>query len=146
MERHTESCGPIKLCIKWGPNHGRPHIGANGVSWPPPAGKMDEKLKYENMQKRAVCLCYILIAISAGRCTERRYADHIFTQIYFKMHQFVLKFSKFSSPQAVRGHWPPTKNPADALGTVDSLQSRGTMQKWACSGDADNCQITLDMC
>jgi len=32
--------------------HGRPHIGANGVSWPP--GKMDEKLKSENIQKRAV--------------------------------------------------------------------------------------------
>ena len=30
--------------------HGRPHIGANGVSWPPE--KMDEKLKSENMQKR----------------------------------------------------------------------------------------------
>jgi len=32
--------------------HGRPNIGANRVSWPP--GKMDEKLKSENMQKRAV--------------------------------------------------------------------------------------------
>jgi len=30
-------------------NHGRPHIGANGVP-----GKMDEKLKSVNMQKRAV--------------------------------------------------------------------------------------------
>jgi len=29
--------------------HGRPHIGANGVSWPP--GKTHEKLKSENMQK-----------------------------------------------------------------------------------------------
>jgi len=32
--------------------HGRPHTGANGVSWPP--WKMDEKLKSENMQKRVV--------------------------------------------------------------------------------------------
>jgi len=32
--------------------HGRPHIGANGVSWP--HEKMDEKLKSENMQKRPV--------------------------------------------------------------------------------------------
>ena len=31
------------------PYHARPHIGANGVSWP--HGKMDEKLKSENMQK-----------------------------------------------------------------------------------------------
>jgi len=35
--------------------HGRPHIGANVVSWPP--GKMDEKLKSENMQKSSfLCL------------------------------------------------------------------------------------------
>ena len=55
-----------------------PHVGANGVSLPP--GKMDEKLKSENMQKRAVfkCLCYILRTIGAGRCREWRYADHIF--------------------------------------------------------------------
>jgi len=32
-------------------------------------------------------LCYILRAIGAGRCRERRYADHIFIQIYFRMHQ-----------------------------------------------------------
>jgi len=30
-------------------SRGRQHMGANGVSWPP--GKMDEKLKSENMQK-----------------------------------------------------------------------------------------------
>jgi len=40
--------------------HGRPHIGANGVSWPPPPGKMDEKLKSENMQKRAVFYVYVI--------------------------------------------------------------------------------------
>jgi len=64
-----------------------------------PPEKMDEKLKSENMQKRAV-----LRAIRAGRCRERRYADHIFIQIYFRLHHFVVKFSKFSSPQAARGH------------------------------------------
>ena len=36
---------------------------------------------------------------------ERRYADHIFIQIYFRMHHFVVKFSKFSSPQAARGYY-----------------------------------------
>ena len=36
--------------------HGRPHIGANGVSWPPE--KTDGKLKSENMQKRAVFYVY----------------------------------------------------------------------------------------
>jgi len=69
-------------------------------------GKINEKLKSENMQKRAVFLClhYILRAIRAGRCRERRYADHIYSYIYFRMHHFVVKFSKFSSPQAARGH------------------------------------------
>ena len=52
------------------------------------------------MQKRA---------IGAGRCKERSYADHIFIQIYSRMHHFVVKFSKFSSPQAARGHWPLVK-------------------------------------
>ena len=70
-----------------------------------PPGKMDEKLKSEDMQKSGfLCLCYILRAIRAGRCRERRYADHIFIQIYFRMHHSVVKFSKFSSPQAARGH------------------------------------------
>jgi len=67
---------------------------------------MDEKLKRENMQKRAVFYGYdnILRAIGAGRCRERRYADHIFIQMYFRMPHFVVKFSQFSSPQAARGH------------------------------------------
>ena len=46
-----------------------------------PLGKMDEKLKSENMQKKeqcSICFCYILGAIGADRCRERRYADHIF--------------------------------------------------------------------
>jgi len=43
-----------------------------------PLEKMDEKLKSENTQKSSfLCLCYILRAIRAGRCRERRYADHI---------------------------------------------------------------------
>ena len=54
-------------------------------------------------------------AIRAGRCRERRYADHIFIQMYFRMHHFVVKFSKFSSPQAARGHWLPNQNLAEAL-------------------------------
>jgi len=44
----------------------------------PSPGKIDEKLKSENTQKRAVFYVYILRAIRAGRCRERRYADHIF--------------------------------------------------------------------
>jgi len=60
---------------------------------------MDEKLKSENMQKRAV-----FYAIRVGRSREQRYADHIFVQIYFRMHHFVVKFSKFSSPPAASEH------------------------------------------
>jgi len=41
---------------------------------------MNEILKSENMPKKSsfLCSCYILRAIGAGRCRERRYADHIF--------------------------------------------------------------------
>ena len=91
-----------------------------GSADPPPAGKMDEKLKYENMQKRAVCLCYILRAISAGRCRERRYADHIFTQIYFRLRHFVVELTKFSSPQAARGTDPLTKIPRTFLAITNT--------------------------
>jgi len=46
--------------------HGRPHIGANGVSWP--SGKMDEKLKSENMQKRSVFYVYVIFwGVGLGR-------------------------------------------------------------------------------
>jgi len=84
--------------------HGRPHIGAMGSADPP--GKMDKKLKLKTCKKRA---------IRAGRCRERRYADHIFIQIYFRMHHFVVKLSKFCSPQAARGIDHPSQNHADAL-------------------------------
>jgi len=50
---------------------------------------MDEKLKSENMQKSSfLCFCYILRAIRAGRCRERRYADHIFIQIILQNAPF----------------------------------------------------------
>jgi len=58
--------------------HGRPHRGANGVSWPP--WKNGWKIKKRKHAKKSsfLCLCYILIAIRAVRCRERRYADNIF--------------------------------------------------------------------
>jgi len=67
---------------------------------------MDENLKSQNMQKSSF-LCYILRAIRVGRCRERRYADHIFIQIYFRMHHFVVKFSKFSSLSSGKGALAP---------------------------------------
>ena len=51
------------------------------------------KLQSESMPKKSSfpCLCYILKAIRASRCRERRCADHIFIPIYFIMHHFVVK-------------------------------------------------------
>ena len=114
------------------PAHGRPQMGSAD-----PPGKMDEKLKSENMQKKSsfLCLCCILRAIRTGRCRERRYADHIFIQIYFKMHHFVVKFSKFSSPQATRGHWRPNQNPADVPGPAQSASPAKQPQTSAIARD-----------
>jgi len=68
---------------------------------------------------------YILRAIEAGRCRERRYADHIFIQIYFRMHHFVVKFSKFSSPQEARVIDPHNQNPADVPAQSSCFSSPG---------------------
>ena len=43
--------------VAWRSVHGRPHIGANGVSWPP--WKNGWKIS-ENMQKRAVFYVYVI--------------------------------------------------------------------------------------
>ena len=61
------------------------------------------KIKRRKHAKKSsfLYLYCILRAIRAGRCRERRYADLIFIQIYSRMHHFVVKFSKFSSPQAL---------------------------------------------
>jgi len=65
----------------------------------PTPWKMDEKLNSENMQKTP----FFGMGGGEGRCREWRYADHIFIQIYFRMHHFVVKFSKFSLPQVATG-------------------------------------------
>jgi len=44
----------------------------------PPPGKMDEKLKSKNKKSSFL---NILIAIRAGRCRERRYADLYYSDI-----------------------------------------------------------------
>jgi len=71
-----------------------------------PPGKMDKKLKIENMQKRAFFL-NILRALRAGICKERRYADHIFIQIYSRMHHFVVKLSKKNFASDSKGALTP---------------------------------------
>jgi len=65
---------------------------------------MDEKLKSENMQKQQFSMFMLYFESNQGRqVRKRRYADHIFIQIYFRMHHIVVKFAQFSSPQAARG-------------------------------------------
>ena len=99
--------------------HGRPpHIGANGVSWPPWKNGWKIKKRKHARKSSFLCLCYILRAIGANRCRERCYADHMFIQIYFSMHHFVVKFSLCP---AASGHWPPNQNPADALDWPSSV-------------------------
>jgi len=61
---------------------------------------MDEKLKSENVQKEQFSELGVGLGVKAG---VENYADHIFIQIYFRMHHFVVKFSKLSSPQAATG-------------------------------------------
>ena len=36
--------------------------------------------------------------------------------MYYRLHHFVVKFSKFSLLQAARGIDPPNQNPADVFG------------------------------
>jgi len=67
-----------------------------------PLEKWMKKIKKRKHAKNTSFL-NILRAIRAGSCRERRYADHIFIQIYFRMHHFVVKFSRLSSLQAKRG-------------------------------------------
>ena len=114
LSKHCHLASPLETSVLdyTSKRHGRPHIG--GGKWgqlTPPPGKMEEKLKSENMQKKSsfLCICYILRAIRAGRCRERRYADHIFIQIYFRMHHFVVKFSKFLRLRRQGGIDPLTK-------------------------------------
>jgi len=66
------------------------------VSWPP--WKMDEKLKNENMQKRAVSSVYVIFWEQSGQAGVQNGAMLA-----------VVKFSKFSSSQAARGINPLTK-------------------------------------
>jgi len=93
----------------------------------PPPGKMDDELKSEYMQKSS------FLTGGEGRCREQRYADHIFIQIYSRMHHFIVKFSKISLPQAARGIDPLNQNPADALGhTAEYLLKRSSCSTTLC--------------
>ena len=91
---------------------GRPHIGANGVSWLP--WKNGWKIKKRKHAKKSSFLNGVW-----GKWYEWWLIGHAdaysFIQMYFRMHHFVVSLKKFSMPQVARGHWPPKENPADAL-------------------------------
>jgi len=112
LQRHSINAFKLnQRMISWA----SAHLGQMGSA--DPMGKWMKIKKRKHAKKSSfLCLCYILRAIGAGRCRERRYADHIFIQIYFRMHHFVVNFSKFSSPQVAMGHWPPNQHPADVPG------------------------------
>ena len=82
--------------------------------------KMDEKLKSEDVQKEQfskLMLYFESRAIRAGRYRERRHADHIFIQIYFRMHHFVVYCQNFLRLRRQGGIDPHNHNPADVPGT-----------------------------
>jgi len=59
---------------------------------------MDEKLKSENTQKRAVFYVYVIFSEQSGQAGVENGAmltTFILIQIYFRMHRFVVKFSNF---------------------------------------------------
>jgi len=74
-----------------------------------PPEKMAKKLKSENMQKRAVFYVYVIFSEQSGQADVENGAmlTTLFIQIYFRMHQFVVKFSKFSSPRGGKGALTP---------------------------------------
>jgi len=84
--------------------HGRPHKWGQLTPW-----KNGRKIKKRKRAKKTsfLCSCYILRAIKAGRCRERRYVDHIFIQIYFRMHHFVVKFFKIFFASGGKGALTP---------------------------------------
>jgi len=63
---------------------------------------MDEKLKSENMQKDK--FSEWRRGVKAGVENGAMLTTYLFRYTSECMHHFVAKFSKFSSPQAARGH------------------------------------------
>ena len=62
-----------------------------------PLWKMDEKLKSENIQKRAVFYVYVIFySNQVGVENGAMLTTYLFRYL-FRMHHFVVKISKFSS-------------------------------------------------
>jgi len=65
---------------------------------------MDEKLKSENMQKSSFLNGRVGLSDTSDDWLVKLMIIYLFIYIYFRLYHFVVKFSKFSSPQAARGH------------------------------------------
>ena len=114
-----------------------------GVRWPP--WKKGWKIKKRKHAKNSsfLCLCYILRAVfyvyvifweQSGQAGVENGAmlTILFIQIYFRMHHFVVKFSKFSSPQTAREHWPLTKILRTFLHATRAQQTKHILILWPC--------------
>ena len=90
------------------------HRGKWGRLTPWKNGWKIKKRKHAKMSS-FLCLCYILRAIRAGRCRERRYADHIYSDILqnapFRSQIFEIFFASGG-----KGALTPNQNPADVPG------------------------------
>jgi len=67
-----------------------------------------KKINSENMQKRAVFYVYVIFSEQSGQAGVENGAM-LTTYLFryrptYRMHHFVVEFSKFSLPQATRGH------------------------------------------
>ena len=83
--------------------------------------KNEWKTKKRKHAKRAVFYVYVIFWEQSGQADVENGA--MMTTYSFRytsqMHHFVVKYSKFSSPQAATwGHWPTNRNPADVPGRV----------------------------
>ena len=83
--------------------HGRRHIGANGVNWP---CKMDENLKSENMQDMSSFLGTGARKDRSGRSPRTENSGVPASHLDFRMHHFKVKLSKFSWPLVAREEDP----------------------------------------
>ena len=84
--------------------HGRPHIGANGVNWTP-LEKWIKTKKAKTCKKGEQFSMFVRFWEQSGQAGVENGAmltTYLFR--YFRMHHFIVNFSKFSSPQAARGN------------------------------------------
>jgi len=82
-----------------------------------PPGKMDEKLKSENMQKRAVFYVYVIFREQSGQASVENGAMLTIYSDILQNEQFRSPiFKNFLHLRRQGGTDPPNQNPADVPG------------------------------